>query len=253
MAADDIVSDDRPHAPRWHIDPRPPGRIAERILLVDPDAHSGETLRQALTREGYRVEWVTAGAAAIASAAAWPPELVLLDVTLADIDGLWVCRRLRAALDDVAIMIVTGRGQEIDVVIGLDSGADDYVVKPFALAELLARVRAHLRRPTRAAQPKVAELGNLTVNVAARRAVVAGRGELLVTAKEFDLLAMFMVHRGRALTSQWISEEIWGWRSDATTKSLAVHIANLRRKMADGGASPMITTIRGSGYRMDPA
>ncbi|MDQ6615185.1 MAG: response regulator transcription factor [Actinomycetota bacterium] len=172
---------------------------------------------------------------------------------LPDIDGLQVCRRLRADFDVLPIVILTARAEELDVVIGLDAGADDYVVKPFRLAELLARVRAHLRRPIRPLAPEVMEVGNVEVNLAARRATIADRGELPLRPKEFDLLAFFAVHRGRALTRRRITEEVWGSQSDSTTKTLDVHIGTLRRKMHEFGASPRITTIRGTGYRLDTA
>jgi DNA-binding response OmpR family regulator len=227
--------------------------MSNRILLVEDDAHIGEMLQQALTREGYEVEWVAEGEPAIRSAVLATPDLILLDLKLPDVDGLQVCRRLRAQSDVLPIIILTARSEEIDVVIGLDAGADDYVVKPFRLAELLARVRAHLRRPVRPSESEVMEVGNVEVNLAARRALVAERGEMALRPKEFDLLSFLMLHHGRALTRTRITEEVWGSKSDSTTKTLDVHIGTLRRKMLDGGASARIVTIRGTGYRLDPA
>jgi DNA-binding response OmpR family regulator len=227
--------------------------MTNHILLIEDDAHIGEMLQQALTREGYHVDWVTEGEPGIRSTDAAAPDLILLDLKLPDVDGLQVCRRLRAEFAVLPIIILTARSEEIDIVIGLDAGADDYVVKPFRLAELLARVRAHLRRPLRPLEAELIETGNVEVNLAARRALVADRGELALRPKEFDLLAFLMLHSGRALSRTRITEEVWGSQSDSTTKTLDVHIGTLRRKMLDGGATTRITTIRGTGYRLDPA
>jgi DNA-binding response OmpR family regulator len=228
--------------------------MTDRILLIEDDAHIGEMLQHALTREGYQTQWVGEGEAAILVAASSTPDLILLDLKLPDIDGLQVCRRLRADFDTLPIIILTARSEEIDIVIGLDAGADDYVVKPFRLAELLARVRAHLRRPNRPteAESEVLLLGNVEVDLAARRALVTDRGELPLRPKEFDLLTFLMLHSGRALTRSRITEDVWGSQSDSTTKTLDVHIGTLRRKMLDVGATVHITTIRGIGYRLDP-
>jgi len=226
--------------------------MALRILLIEDDPHIGEMLQQALTREGYQAEWATAGEAGLQAAAESPPDIVLLDLTLPDMGGLEVCRRLRARFATLPIVILTARSEEIDIVIGLDAGADDYIVKPFRLAELLARVRAHLRRPTGSSDSEVLALGNVEVDRAARRAVVADGAELPLRPKEFDLLVLLMLHSGRALARSRITEEIWGSQSDSTTKTLDVHIGTLRRKMLDCGASTKIVTIRGTGYRFDP-
>jgi len=228
--------------------------MTDRILLIEDDAHIGEMLQHALTREGYQTEWVGEGEAAIRVASATTPDLILLDLKLPDIDGLQVCRRIRSEFEALPIIILTARSEEIDVVIGLDAGADDYVVKPFRLAELLARVRAHLRKPNRPSESEseVLLLGNVELDLAARRAVVIDRGELPLRPKEFDLLTFLMLHSGRALTRSRITEDVWGSQSDSTTKTLDVHIGTLRRKMLDVGATVRITTIRGIGYRLDP-
>jgi DNA-binding response OmpR family regulator len=225
--------------------------MTSRILLIEDDPHIGEMLQRALTREGYQADWANDGEAGLTAAAATAPDLVLLDLKLPDIDGLDVCRRIRAEFTVLPIIMLTARSEEIDIVIGLDAGADDYVVKPFRLAELMARIRAHLRRPVASSDAEVMDLGNVEVNRGSRRAVVADVGELLLRPKEFDLLAFLMLHSGRALSRSRITEEVWGSPSDSTTKTLDVHIGTLRRKMLDGGASTRIVTIRGTGYRLD--
>jgi DNA-binding response OmpR family regulator len=174
---------------------------------------------------------------------------VLLDLGLPDLDGVEVCRRLRAQVPMTTIVILTARSDEIDVVLGLDAGADDYVTKPFRLAELLARVRAHLRR----ARPDDGErmkVGDLDVDVAARRASL-GAHDLELRAKEFDLLALLVGEAGRVLTRERIMAEVWDEHWYGSTKTLDMHISSLRRKLGDGGGAPRITTLRGVGYRLE--
>jgi len=220
------------------------------ILVVEDDEAIASGLVRVLGSQGYLVRRVDDGRAALA-AADDNVGLVLLDLGLPDQDGLDVCRRLRAARPELAILILTARDTELDVVAGLDAGADDYLVKPFRLSELLARVRAHVRRVDSAAsaagsgEPLAA--GSLIVDLAARRAWESG-GELTLRPKEFDLLAMLVREAGRVVTRERIMREIWHTEWLGATKTLDTHILTLRGKL---GQPSVITTLRGVGYRLD--
>jgi DNA-binding response OmpR family regulator len=229
-----------------------------RILVVEDDTTIGGGLRDTLTAQGYAADWVTTGAAALARATEERPDLVLLDLRLPDIDGVEVCRRLRAAGAARAIVMLTARRDEIDAVIGLDAGADDYVTKPFRLAELLARLRAHIRRldtaPSGDAGTSEVRLvvGDLELDRAARRVWLAGV-ELELRPKEFDLLTLLMSEAGRALTRERIMTEVWDAHWFGSTKTLDMHIAALRRHFGErGDEDSRITTLRGVGYRLEP-
>ncbi|WP_028066058.1 response regulator transcription factor [Solirubrobacter soli] len=218
------------------------------ILLVEDDDAISSSLVRVLESQGHTVRHLARGGPALAAADA-DTSLVILDLGLPDTDGLDVCRRLRQARPDLAILILTARDQELDVVAGLDAGADDYLVKPFRLAELLARVRAHLRRATIASadEPDAAlRAGSLSVDRAARRAW-RDEHELDLRPKEFDLLALLVAEAGRAVTRERIMRDVWDTDWLGSTKTLDTHILTLRQKL--GGAS--ITTLRGVGYRLE--
>jgi DNA-binding response OmpR family regulator len=221
-----------------------------RILLVEDDATLGDGLRQALSAQGYQVSWAQTGAEAL-ELARDPHDLVLLDLKLPDLDGVQVCRRLRAAQPTLAIVMMTARREEIDVVVGLDAGADDYLTKPFRLGELLARIRAHARRLGSTTATGRVAVGDLELDRAARRAWLAGR-ELDLRPKEFDLLALLMAEAGRAVERERIMAEVWDEHWFGSTKTLDMHIVALRRKL---GEHPLgagrITTLRGVGYRLE--
>jgi DNA-binding response OmpR family regulator len=218
------------------------------ILLVEDDEAIASGLVRVLDSQGYSVRRLARGGPAPA-AASEDIILVILDLGLPDIDGIDVCRRLRAARPDLAILILTARDQELDVVAGLDAGADDYLVKPFRLSELLARVRAHMRR--RAALGPEVEVreplraGELTVDVAARRAWRGG-DELELRPKEFDLLALLAGEAGRVVTRDRIMREVWNTEWMGSTKTLDTHVLALRNKVG----AEAITTLRGVGYRL---
>ena len=219
------------------------------VLLVEDDAAIAEPLSRALRRDGYDVEVVESGTHTLARWEAGGSDLVILDLGLPDVDGLEVCRRIRAADRHVPVLVLTARGDELDVVIGLDSGADDYVTKPFRLAELLARVRSRLR---------VTDHGDVTgqdvrVDPGARR-IWRGDAAVDLTAKEFDLLLLLLRNAGQVVARRRIMREVWDIDWDASTKTLDVHLASLRRKLGDDPVHPRyITTVRGVGLRFETA
>ncbi len=226
-----------------------------QLLLVEDDLEIGDQLAEALAGQGYRVRWARTGRGALDHVAqGGRVDLVLLDVGLPDIDGTALCRQLRASLPDAIVVILTARTEEIDVVLGLDAGADDYLTKPFRLAELLARIRAHLRRGSGDAGPVPAfTAGRLRVDPAGRRATVDGR-EVPLRAKEFDLLAVLAGHAGQALTRVQLMAAVWDENWVGSTKTLDMHVLALRRKLADAGLpGEPITTLRRYGYRFEAA
>ncbi|HEX5946849.1 MAG TPA: response regulator transcription factor [Acidimicrobiales bacterium] len=219
-----------------------------RLLVVEDDESIAEPLVEGLEREGYDVTLVATGAAALD---AGEPDLVLLDLGLPDLDGGEVCRRLRARTG-VPIIVVTARSDELDRVLLLEMGADDYVVKPFGFRELVARIRAVQRR-TSAARflegPADQVLGPLVIDRAARRVWMAG-DELDLTPKELDLLAFLAEEPSRVQSREDIIARVWDEHWWGSTKTLDVHVASLRRKLGD--SRRWITTLRGVGYRLDP-
>jgi DNA-binding response OmpR family regulator len=222
---------------------------APRILLVEDDDAIATGLARVLDSQGYGVRRLARGGPAMN--AATDVDLVVLDLGLPDVDGIDVCRRLRAARPELAILIVTARDHELDVVAGLDAGADDYLVKPFRLSELLARVRAHMRRaaavdPGERDEPLRA--GQVVVDRAARRAWTRG-DELALRPKEFDLLALLVAEAGRAVTRERIMREVWDTDWLGATKTLDTHVLALRHKLGRDA----ITTLRGIGYRFEDA
>lgn len=224
-----------------------------RVLVVEDDEGIGAGLQRVLTGEGYAVTWCRTAEQAV-SACSGQLEAVLLDLGLPDMDGLVLCRRIRGTLPDTPIIMLTARGTESDVVVGLDAGADDYLVKPFRLAELLARLRAHTRRRTGPA-PHTASgelrVGDLTVDPTARRACLAGT-ELRLRAKEFDLLALLAARAGRVVSRGAAMQQVWDAEDFSSTKTLDVHVAALRQRLGETGPErSRITTLRGVGYRLE--
>ena len=213
-----------------------------RILIVEDEDAIAEPLATGLAREGFEVERVASGAEALA---ADTPDLVLLDLRLPDIDGTDVCRRIRAR-SDVPIIIVTARGEEIDRVVGLELGADDYVVKPFGFRELLARIHAVMRRARPMAQEGALVVGPLVVDTRARRATLAER-DLGLTTREFDLLALLASDPGNVIGRERILREVWNTEWFGPTKTIDVHVASIRKKLGD---PRWIETVRGLGLRL---
>jgi DNA-binding response OmpR family regulator len=218
-----------------------------RVLLAEDDPAISEPLARALRREGYDVDVRADGRAAL-DAATENPDLVVLDLGLPHVDGLEVCRRIRAEGRSVPVLILTARADEVDTVVGLDAGADDYVTKPFRLAELLARVRALLRRNPADAAPSN-EL--VRIDPEGRRAWFKDE-ELQLTAKEFDLLRVLVREQGKVVSREQLMREIWETAWFGSTKTLDMHISVLRRKLGDDAAQPRyIATVRGVGFRFE--
>ena len=221
----------------------------ERILIVEDDERIGSTLLRALDGNAYESTCEQSGLGAISRAAERRPDLVLLDLGLPDIDGLDVCRRIHAADATIDIIMLTARDEELDVVVGLDAGAIDYITKPFKLAELMARIRAQLRRTEPGSSARAAA-GDLAVDPEARRAWLAGN-ELELRAKEFDLLARLVADAGKALSRETLMADVWDENWFGSTKTLDFHIAALRRKIDSADVPSRITTLRGVGYRYE--
>jgi two-component system, OmpR family, response regulator RegX3 len=215
-----------------------------RVLIVEDEAAIAEPLAEGLRREGFHVVRAATGAEALAAGEA---DVVLLDLRLPDMDGLDVCRRIREH-SAVPIIVVTARGEEADRVVGLELGADDYVVKPFGIRELIARIRAVTRRTHGAVGDVVLRVGELEVDPRARRARLEDR-ELELTPKEFDLLAALARDPGAAVSRRRLLEEVWETSWYGSTKTIDVHVAALRRKLGD---PDWIQTVRGVGFRLRP-
>jgi DNA-binding response OmpR family regulator len=213
-----------------------------RVLLVEDDDAIAAPLVEGLQREGLEVERVATGADALSSPA---PDLVLLDLGLPDVDGLDVCRALRAR-SAVPIIVITARGEELDRVLGLELGADDYVVKPFGFRELLARIRAVTRRTAGGTPVSTVVLGDIEIDLRTRR-VTRDDTDVDLTRKEFDLLALLVSDPGAVRTRQEILESVWDEHWYGPTKTLDVHIAALRKKLGDPG---LVETVRGVGFRL---
>jgi DNA-binding response OmpR family regulator len=222
---------------------------AHRVLLVEDESEIAAPLVHALEREGYAVVQAATGRDAIFAAGRDRPDVVILDLGLPDMDGLEVCRSLREARYAGAVLMLTARSQEIDRVVGLDAGADDYLAKPFGLAELLARLRALLRRTTGSGGGREADQA-LVVDVEAHR-VSVGDTEVPLTGKEFDVLTVLVAHRDKVVSRTQLMSEVWseGWYG--STKTLDVTIGRLRHKLESAATSERVVTVRGVGFRLE--
>ena len=227
-----------------------------RVLVVDDDLTVAEVVLGYLRRDGFEAAHAADGLAALAIAAAAPPDLVVLDLMLPGIDGLEVCRRLRAERPDLPVVMLTARGEEEDRIAGLEVGADDYVVKPFSPRELALRVRSVLRRTEQRTAPDSAATllvdGDLRVDTGARTVTLDG-AEVALTTREFDLLSFVMAHPGKALRREDLMREVWGWEfGDQST--VTVHVRRVREKIEADPAEPTrLVTVWGVGYRWDPS
>jgi DNA-binding response OmpR family regulator len=226
--------------------------MAQRVLVVEDEEDIAFPLVRTLEREGYDVEWVESGQKALDTLAT-APDLVILDLGLPDIDGLEVCRRAREADFTGAIMIVTARAGELDRVVGLDYGADDYLAKPFGLAELQARVRALLRRTTSPQPGSVDEAvspDGVRIDVEARR-VYAGTDEVPLTGKEFEVLSILAANRDKVVSRGRLMADVWDENWYGSTKTLDVTIGRLRQKLESVGVTDRVVAVRGVGFRLE--
>ncbi len=235
--------------------------MAEKILVVEDDLTLQETLAYNLERQGYQVDTVADGPSALKQARAAHPDLILLDVMLPGMDGFEVCRVLRQEMSTPVLML-TARDDEIDRVVGLEVGADDYLVKPFSMRELLARIKALLRR-VRLIREEIASenrssdgsqnlvFGNMTID-SGRREVRLGENPVGMKPKEYDLLLFLAQHRGQVLTREFILERVWGWDYIGDSRTVDVHIRWLREKIESDPANPKrLVTVRSAGYRFE--
>lgn len=222
----------------------------ESILVVEDDPSIARGLQQNLRFEGYSVEVVADGALGLRFAVEERPDLVLLDVMLPSMNGFEVLRELRRLEIDVPVILLTAKGEEVDKVRGLDLGADDYVVKPFGLAELLARVRAALRRKQQADRRiERVSFGAVEVDLVGRVVLVGGK-PVEMTAREFELLQLFLQREGEALAREEIVRKVWGYDYEGTDRTLDNFVSRLRQKLEGDPASPRhFVTVRGVGYR----
>jgi two-component system response regulator MprA len=227
------------------------GIASARVLVVDDEPAVREALARSLAFEGYEVAEAADGVAALEQVERTRPDLVVLDVLMPRMDGLTACRRLRATGSAVPVLMLTARGMVGDRVTGLDAGADDYLVKPFELDELLARVRALLRRSSLSATQRdhgeILFFDDLRMNVSTRE-VTRGAVPVRLTRTEFLLLELFLRHPGQVLTREQILERVWGYDFGPASNSLDVYVMYLRRKTEVGGRPRLIETVRGVGY-----
>ena len=216
------------------------------VVVVEDDESIGQVMHDVLVDHGYRVEWCTSGKAASAALAAAPPDLVLLDAGLPDVDGFTLCRWLRERHRALPIVVVTARDSEIDTVVGLDAGATDYVTKPFSMNVLLARIRAHLRAATTNGPDAPISVGPLRIEPASYVATLDGE-PLTLRRREFELLVVLAREAGRVVPRARLLAEVWDLHWDSSTKTLDMHVLALRRKLGD---AVEIGTVRGVGYRL---
>jgi two-component system response regulator ResD len=228
--------------------------MTARVLVVEDDPTVAEVVHTYLVRAGFAVERAADGPTALAVAARTRPDLVVLDLMLPGLSGLEVCERLRSARPDIAVVMLTALGEESDRVVGLESGADDYLVKPFSPRELVLRVRSVLRRsgvvPTAGTLPRRLVSGDVEVDVPGRSLAVGGR-PVPLTVREFDLLVHLLTHPGRAYTRAQLMHDVWGWEF-GDTSTVTVHVRRLREKVeADPSRPRRLVTVWGVGYRWE--
>ncbi|GAB4492802.1 MAG: response regulator transcription factor [Anaerolineales bacterium] len=236
--------------------------MPETILVVEDEPALQETLAYNLEKQGYRVETAGDGRSALETARRLKPDLIVLDIMLPAMDGIEVCKTLRRESFSSPILMLTARDDEIDRVVGLEIGADDYLTKPFSMRELLARIKAQLRRTqvvreeldklkTSAPTQDILTFGNLTIN-RMRREVLLDGAVIALKPQEYDLLLFFAEHKGQMLSREFILERVWGWDYIGDSRTVDVHVRWLRQKIEADPANPTrIVTVRGGGYRFE--
>jgi DNA-binding response OmpR family regulator len=238
--------------------------MPETILVVEDEPSLQETLLYNLEKQGYRVEAAGDGRSALEAARRLQPDLIVLDIMLPELDGVEVCKTLRRENFQFPIIMLTARDDEIDRVVGLEVGADDYLTKPFSMRELMARVKAQLRRTQiireelekiktdqPATQQETLIFGNLTINLT-RREVILNDMPLALKPQEYELLTFFAEHKGQMLSREFVLERVWGWDYVGDSRTVDVHVRWLRQKIESDPANPTrIVTVRGGGYRFE--
>lgn len=229
--------------------------MSSKILVVDDEVNISELVRFNLTREGYQVSTAATGQQCLELAEQQSPDLILLDLMLPGMDGLEVCRNLRknTLTENIPIIMLTARGEELDKVLGLEMGADDYITKPFSPRELVARVKAHLRRRTReksvGEEGKQLVQGAISVDLESYEVFVQGKKQDF-TPKEFEVLRLLMANPGRVFTRDYLLEKVWGYDYLGDSRTVDVHIRHIRQKVEQEDGNPQyIETVRGVGYR----
>jgi len=227
--------------------------MPKRIAIVEDEAELASLIDYNLTHNGYEAQILTGSKGTLKSLEQSKPDLIVLDVMLPDIDGFELCRQIRQStvLARTPVVFLTARSDEVDRVLGLEIGGDDYITKPFSPRELIARVKAHLRREEMDAEPQSADIGPFRLDRTARR-VFLERRELTLTSTEFNLLEFFLTHPGRAYNREQLLESVWGEQRYVTPRTVDVHIRRLREQIEEQPDNPRyLTTVRGFGYRFE--
>jgi len=229
--------------------------VPRRIAIVEDETELASLLDYNLTRHGYETQVLGGAEGTLKTLENMKPDLIVLDVMLPGVDGFELCRAIRksAVLARTPVLFLTARSDEVDRVLGLEIGGDDYMTKPFSTRELVARVKAHLRREEMDAEPAVMELGRFRLDRGARRVYLDGR-ELVLTSTEFKLLEYFLTHPGRAYSREQLLESVWGEQRYVTPRTVDVHVRRLREQIEEQPDTPRyLTTVRGFGYRFEEA
>ena len=227
--------------------------MPKRIAIVEDEAELASLIEYNLGRQGYEAQVFPGAKGTLKALEQWKPDLLLLDVMLPDVDGFELCRQVRhsALLSRTPVLFLTARSDEVDRVLGLEIGGDDYMTKPFSPRELVARVKAHLRRESMDAAPAVTAIGPFRLDRTGRR-VHLGERELTLTSTEFNLLEFFLTHPGRAYSRDQLLDAVWGQSHYVTPRTVDVHVRRLREQMEDQPETPRyLTTVRGCGYRFE--
>ncbi|MCY6484024.1 response regulator transcription factor [Clostridium aestuarii] len=226
----------------------------EKILVVDDEEHIQELIKFNLNKNGYKTVCAGDGLEALNLARKEMPQLILLDVMLPGMDGYDVCKEVRrdSSISNIPIIMITAKGEELDKILGLELGADDYITKPFSIRELIARVKAILRRTKTEYMDNVLKFGNLSIDFQKHEVIKSGY-KIDLTLKEFELIEVLIKNKGRVMTRDFLLDKVWGYEYIGETRTVDVHIRHLRKKVEDDDKNPrFIQTIRGIGYRFNP-
>lgn len=223
----------------------------EKILIIDDEQHIVELLKYNLEANGYKVDFSFNGREGLNKAIDSKPDLILLDIMLPELDGFDVCKEIKRnkEIEAIPIIILTAKSEEFDKILGLELGADDYITKPFSVRELLARIKAVLRRNIKEEQEQLLHLGELFIYLDKHEVIKKGE-KVELTLKEFELLRLLVMNRGKVLTRDFLLDKVWGYEYYGETRTVDVHVRHLRQKIEDDDSNPMyIETVRGIGYK----